>query len=120
MGKIKEVNTCSFVNGEIKIGYLICRQKHKMKIWVLCSKDGKGFKVVTSEHQTNGGALQSPGLCIPSSGTHEGSGQGGGKGTHVLRSPQQLEGIYPLLMPTSGSYDIEDIRSRFIGMANMY
>ena len=49
-----------------------------------------------------------------------GSGQGGGKGTHVLSSPQQLEGLYPLLMPTSGSYDIEDIRSRFIGMTNMY
>lgn len=49
-----------------------------------------------------------------------GSGQGGGKGTHVLSSPQQLEGIYPLLMPTSGSYDIEDIRSRFIGMTDMY
>ena len=49
-----------------------------------------------------------------------GSGQGGGKGTHVLNSPQKLEGIYPLLMPTSDSYDIEDIRSRFIDMTNMY
>lgn len=51
---------------------LICRQKHKMKIWVPCSKNVKGFKVVTSEHQTKSGALQSPGLCVRSSGTHEG------------------------------------------------
>lgn len=61
MSTIKEVSTCSFINGEIGMGYLICRQKCKMKMWVACAKNVKGFEMAISEHQTKSGALRSPG-----------------------------------------------------------
>ena len=70
MCTIKEVSTCSFINGEIGMGYLICRQKRKMKMWVPCSKNVKGFKMATSGHQTKSGALRSP-VCWEMVGMQE-------------------------------------------------